>query len=143
MSYHGLKAMFPVISYTLSSFHPFTLSPVRTPKVSHRGAPLLKIQKTYSSIFRFLTLKFALGISESISKQKKALKKPAKSDRVIKVKQEEESSETKTKQENEGCDVNEDFGELKSEEKEKEGDMDGDNKGIEDTFYKMATEFDF
>ena len=31
-----------VISYTLSSFHPFTLSPVRTPKVSHRGAPLLK-----------------------------------------------------------------------------------------------------
>ena len=31
-----------VISYTLSLFHPFTLSPVRTPKVSHRGAPLLK-----------------------------------------------------------------------------------------------------
>ena len=34
-----------VINYTVSLFHPFTLSPVRTPKVSHRGAPILKIRK--------------------------------------------------------------------------------------------------
>ena len=33
-----------VINLTLSSFHSFTLSPVRTENVSHRGALLLKME---------------------------------------------------------------------------------------------------
>ena len=36
-------------SFTLSLCHSFTLSPVRTPKASHRGAPLLKREITSRS----------------------------------------------------------------------------------------------